>query len=177
MSWLIRLVTRQRSILTTLQAGHPQHGQHEQQTHDAQTVTYSTDRRWWKGADRTLQYGLIAEEVEKVYPEMVQHTADGQVLRFATRCSNSMLLMKSRATASDSVQQLQLQTQTQKNAAQEQKITTQEQQIIDLEKRLRRIEAAVTDDPKPGAAGHIKKQLKTEQQTLPPKMKGLHSIV
>ena len=27
----------------------------------------------------TLQYGLVAEEVEKLYPELVTHTADGRV--------------------------------------------------------------------------------------------------
>lgn len=112
-------------------------------------VTYLYRPEMVPGADHTLQYGLIAEEVEKVYPEMVQHTADGQVLTVRYQMLNSMLLneVQKQQQVIQSQQQL-LQTQTQKNATQEQRITTQEQQISDLEQRLRRLETAVTARPK-----------------------------
>ena len=34
----------------------------------------------------TLQYGLVAEVVAKIYPELVVHGADGQVQACVTRC-------------------------------------------------------------------------------------------
>ena len=40
------------------------------------TFHYVTDQN---PAGRTLQYGLIAEEVAEVYPGLVAHSADGQV--------------------------------------------------------------------------------------------------
>jgi hypothetical protein len=91
-------------------------------------VTYLYRPEMVPGADRTLQYGLIAEEVEKVYPEMVQHTADGQVLTVRYNMLNTMLL-----------------NEVQK---QQQVIHTQTQQINELEQRLRRLEAAVTARPR-----------------------------
>jgi hypothetical protein len=35
--------------------------------------------RYNNDPNNTLQYGLVAEEVEKLYPELVTHTANGQV--------------------------------------------------------------------------------------------------
>ena len=40
-------------------------------------VTFLYKPEYDKG-DRTLQYGLIAEEVAKVYPELVAYDSDGQ---------------------------------------------------------------------------------------------------
>jgi hypothetical protein len=40
----------------------------------------------------TTQYGLVAEEVEKVYPELVVHGADGKVLTVRYTMLTSMLL-------------------------------------------------------------------------------------
>lgn len=40
------------------------------------TFHYKTDQNV---AGRTLQYGLIAEEVNEVYPGLVAHSADGQI--------------------------------------------------------------------------------------------------
>jgi hypothetical protein len=39
-----------------------------------------------------LQYGLIAEEVEKVYPELVVHDADGKVETVAYHMLPAMIL-------------------------------------------------------------------------------------
>jgi len=40
----------------------------------------------------TLQYGLVAEEVEKLYPELVTHAADGRVQSVRYSMLTGMLL-------------------------------------------------------------------------------------
>ncbi len=41
---------------------------------------------------KPIQYGLIAEEVEEVYPDLVAHSADGQVESVKYQMLDSMLL-------------------------------------------------------------------------------------
>ena len=53
------------------------------------TFHYMTDRN---ASGRTLQYGLIAEEVEEIYPGLVAHSADGQVETVMYQFLPSMLL-------------------------------------------------------------------------------------
>ena len=106
--------------------------------------------------DQTLQYGLIAEEVEKVYPDLVQYAADGKVLTVRYHLLNTMLLneyQKQQRALQAQQQQMQQQqclilSQTQQLKAQAQAMTNQAQQnaaqaqhLNDLELRLRRLEA------------------------------------
>jgi len=72
---------------------------------------------------KPIQYGLIADEVAEVYPDLVARSADGQVETVKYQVLDSMLL----------------------NELQKQKTTiaAQKEQIWSLEERLARIEAAL----------------------------------
>jgi|SRR5579863_2622732 len=70
-----------------------------------------------------LQYGLIAEEVAEVYPDLVTHSADGQIETVKYQVLNSMLL--------NEVQRQQAEAQRQND------------EIIDLQERLGKMEAAL----------------------------------
>jgi len=77
--------------------------------------------------ERTLQYGLIAEEVAKVYPELVAYDKDGQPYSVRYQYLSTMLLNE-------------VQKQYRSAEAQAQTIKTQEQKIEQLEERLSRLE-------------------------------------
>ncbi|MDT5122505.1 MAG: trimeric autotransporter adhesin [Acidobacteriota bacterium] len=106
--------------------------------------------------DRSLQYGLIAEEVEQVYPELVQYSQDGKAQAVRYQMLNTMLLnemQKQQRRIQEQEAQLQTQaqqlhSQAQQNAARSQQFqaqaqlnAAQSQQITELELRLRRLEA------------------------------------
>jgi len=81
-----------------------------------------------------LQYGLIAEEVAQLYPEMVGYDKDGQPSSVRYQALAPMLLNE-------------LQKQNSQIAAQKEQIQAQEQQfgakVRSLEERLARLEAAL----------------------------------
>ena len=104
------------------------------------TFRYKTDQQG------TKQYGLIAEEVDRVYPELVVHDADGKVMAVRYSMLTSMLLNE-------------LQKQTRKNERQarridqlagqvaEVRISTQQQlaeQRTAFERRLATLERTMT---------------------------------
>jgi len=72
---------------------------------------------------KPVQYGLIAEEVAEVYPDLVARTADGQIETVKYQVLDSMLL-----------NELQKQNTT---------ISAQKEQIRSLEERLAKVEAAL----------------------------------
>ena len=76
---------------------------------------------------KPVQYGLIAEEVAEVYPDLVVRSADGQIQTVKYQVLDPMLL-----------NELQKQNAT---------ITAQQEQIHSLEERLARLEAAVAGTP------------------------------
>ena len=80
--------------------------------------------------ERTLQYGLIAEEVAKVYPELVAYDKDGQPYSVRYQYLSTMLLNE-------------VQKQYRRAEAEAEVIKAQEQQIGDLEQRLSRLETLV----------------------------------
>ncbi len=87
--------------------------------------------------ERTLQYGLIAEEVAKVYPELVAYDKGGQPYTVRYQYLSTMLLNEvqkqyRRAEAAAKV-----------ITTQEQKIDSQQKQIEDLQQRLSRLESLV----------------------------------
>ena len=63
------------------------------------TFHYKTDQN---PAGRTLQYGLIAEEVAEVYPGLVAHSADGQIETVMYQFLPPMLLNESRSSSARS---------------------------------------------------------------------------
>jgi len=85
-------------------------------------VTFRYKKAYEDGS-KPVQYGLIAEEVAEVYPDMVARSADGQVETVRYQLLDPMLL-----------NELQKQHAT---------IRAQQEQIRSLEERLARIEAAL----------------------------------
>ncbi len=82
----------------------------------------------------TLQYGLIAEEVAQVYPELVIYGADGKALSVAYQLLPAMLLNE---------MQKQIRENQQKNAqvaALQQQLIAQERQIDALQRETARID-------------------------------------
>lgn len=93
-------------------------------------VTYRYKEPYADGT-QPVQYGLIAEEVAEVFPELVAHSADGQIETVKYQELAPMLL--------NEVQKLHAQ-----NAGLKSQNESQQQQIRALEERLARLEAALT---------------------------------
>ena len=117
-----------------------------------------------------LQYGLIAEEVAKVYPEMVVYDKDGQPYTVKYQMLAPMLLNEvQKQHAVVAAQQDELQTQVQQIKAQRQEIDglklQLQQQNASLQERLTKLESYVatqmktaSDNPPrttPGASGGL----------------------
>ncbi len=85
----------------------------------------------YANGQRTLQYGLIAEEVAKVYPELVAYDNDGQPYTVRYQYIATMLLNE-------------VQKQYRRAETQAEVIKAQEQKIADLEERLSRLEKVVS---------------------------------
>ena len=94
-------------------------------------VTFLYKPEYDKG-DRTLQYGLIAEEVAKVYPELVAYDNDGQPYSVRYQYIATMLLNE-------------VQKQYRRAETQAEVIKAQEEKIDELEQRLSRLERMVSN--------------------------------
>jgi hypothetical protein len=68
-------------------------------------VTFRYQKPFADGS-QPIQYGLIAEEVEEVYPELVAHSADGQIETVKYQVLDSMLLNEVQRQQAD-IQRLQ----------------------------------------------------------------------
>lgn len=109
----------------------------------------------YANGDRTLQYGLIAEEVAKVYPELVAYDNDGQPYSVRYQYLSTMLLNEvqkqyNRAEEQTKIvetQQGQIESQQRQVAAQQQEIESLRQQLrlqnATLQERLSRLETLV----------------------------------
>jgi hypothetical protein len=86
---------------------------------------------------KPIQYGLIAEEVAAVYPDLVAHSADGQIETVKYQVLDSMLL--------NEVQKQNATIATQKELIRDQQLLVRDQgqQIRSLEERLTKLEAAL----------------------------------
>jgi hypothetical protein len=89
-------------------------------------VTFLYKPEYDKG-QRTLQYGLIAEEVARMYPELVAYDNDGKPYTVRYQYLTSMLLNE-------------MQKQYHRAEAQAQVITEQSGKIEELQQRLSRLE-------------------------------------
>ncbi len=116
-------------------------------------VTFLYKPEYAKG-DRTLQYGLIAEEVAQVYPELVAYDNDGQPYTVRYQYLTPMLLNEAQR------QYRRAEAQAEIIKSQEQKIDSQQTQIEELQQRLSRLESLVgaqvniahTGQPQPNVA-------------------------
>jgi hypothetical protein len=106
-------------------------------------VTFLYKQEYSKG-DRTVQYGLIAEEVADVYPELVAYDNDGQPYTVRYQYITTMLLNEvqkqyHRAEAEAKV----ITVQQDEIDAQHSQMKAQEQKIGELQQRLSRLETLV----------------------------------
>ena len=89
------------------------------------TFHYKTDRN---ASARTLQYGLVAEEVAEVYPGLIAHSRDGQVETVMYQFLPPMLLNEYQKLRRDF-------------GAQAEEIATQRKVIADLRAKTYEIDA------------------------------------
>ena len=108
-------------------------------------VTFLYKPEYAKG-DRTLQYGLIAEEVAKVYPELVAYDQDGEPYTVRYQYLAPMLLNEVQK------QRTVIATQQEVIKTQQEQIQTQGQQIADFQRRLSRIETLIGTQAKSAGA-------------------------
>ena len=92
-------------------------------------VTFRYKKPFADGS-KPVEYGLIAEEVAEVYPDMVARSADGQIETVKYQILAPMLLNE-------------LQKQNTTIAVQKEQIGAQQHQIRSLEERLAKVEAAL----------------------------------
>lgn len=89
----------------------------------------------YANGERTLQYGLIAEEVAKVYPELVAYDQAGRPYSVRYQYLSTMLLNE-------------VQQQYHRAEGEAEIVKAQEQRIEQLEKRLSRLEDVLTNQAK-----------------------------
>jgi hypothetical protein len=94
-------------------------------------VTFRYQKAFADGS-KPIQYGLIAEEVAEVYPDLVAHSADGQIETVKYQVLDSMLL--------NEVQRQHAEIVTQTDRIQE-----LERQIKDQQERMAKLEAALAN--------------------------------
>ncbi len=94
-------------------------------------------KKVFEDGSKPIQYGLIAEEVAEVYPDLVAHSADGQIETVKYQVLDSMLLNEVQK------QQKEIGSQRDRIAQLENQIFDQRQQNQSLQDRLARLEAAM----------------------------------
>jgi len=87
---------------------------------------------------KPIQFGLIAEEVAQVYPDLVVHSTDGQVETVKYQVLDSMLLNEMQR------QHKQIAAQAEQITAQKEEILSLQQRIEEQKDRLARLEAALS---------------------------------
>jgi hypothetical protein len=98
-------------------------------------VTYRYKKAYADGS-KPVDYGLIAEEVAEVYPDLVVKNADGQIQTVQYQKLTPMLLNEVQK------EHKQLEEQAEKIQRQEKSVEEQQETIKQLQKRLAALEAA-----------------------------------
>jgi uncharacterized coiled-coil protein SlyX len=107
-------------------------------------------RQPFSDGSKPLQYGLIAEEVAQVYPNLVARSADGQIETVKYQVLNCMLLnelQKQNATIAAQKDAL---------ASQQASLAAQQKEIRSLTERLARVEALLEATPATSAASQTR---------------------
>jgi len=106
-------------------------------------VTFRYKKPFADGA-KPVQYGLIAEEVAKVYPDLVARSADGQIETVKYQVLPVMLLNEvQRQQAQSDAQATRIQTLERQLQEQRQQLDEQRQQNQMLLERLSKLESAI----------------------------------
>ena len=95
--------------------------------------------------DQTLQYGLIAEEVARIYPELVEYSADGQPQAVRYHLLSSMLLNE-------------VQKQQRMIQSLEQQSGTVKRENMELKTRLDQLERSISKLQRLARKPHISKR-------------------
>jgi len=90
-------------------------------------ITFRYKKAFADGS-KPIQYGLIAEEVDEVYPDLVAHSADGQIETVKYQVLDSMLLNE-------------VQKQNQHAQQQDETIRKQQEQVLQQQGQIRSLEA------------------------------------
>jgi Chaperone of endosialidase len=93
----------------------------------------------FEDGSQPIQFGLIAEEVAQVYPDLVAHSADGQIETVKYQVLDSMLLNELQR------QEREIGSQSAQIAAQKDEISNLLQQMRKQEERLSLLEAALAE--------------------------------
>ena len=108
-------------------------------------VTFLYKPEYDKG-ERTLQYGLIAEEVAKVYPELVAYDNDGQPYSVRYQYLSTMLLNEVQKQYRRAEEQTKVvESQQGRIESQQRQVTAQQQEIESLKRQLQLQNAAVQE--------------------------------
>jgi hypothetical protein len=103
-------------------------------------------RQPFADGSRPIEYGLIAEEVEEVYPDLVAHSADGQIETVKYQVLDSMLLNEAQKQATQIRRQGE---QIRQLTEQNRQLRQQAEQIRALEDRFTALEALRPAAPEP----------------------------
>jgi hypothetical protein len=103
-------------------------------------------RQPFADGSKPIEYGLIAEEVEEVYPDLVARSADGQVETVKYQVLDSMLLNEAQKQARQIRQQGE---QIRQLTEQNRQLRRQAEQIRALEDRFTALEASRPAAPEP----------------------------
>jgi len=128
-------------------------GEHSQGVYQLRPVTF----RYKQDAQGPRQYGLIAEEVAKVYPELVVRGAKGEVESVQYHELIPMLLNEVQH------QQQAREVQAQQLNAQSQQLSAQAQQIAELQTQNTRLQAALEQRDGEQRAQHAALAARLEQ--------------
>jgi chromosome segregation ATPase len=108
---------------------------------------------------KPIQYGLIAEEVAEVYPDLVARSADGQIETVKYQVLDSMLLNEVQHQQTEissqrnelstqreqiNTQRVEISTQREQISKQTEQIGMQAGQIRDLQDQIKELKAALT---------------------------------
>jgi len=102
-------------------------------------------RQPFADGSKPIEYGLIAEEVAEVYPDLVAHSADGQIESVKYQVLDSMLLNELQKQAEK------IRRQEQKDRQQAEQNRQQAEKIRSLEDRLAALEALLPKATAPAA--------------------------
>jgi hypothetical protein len=105
-------------------------------------VTFRYKKPFADGS-KPIQYGLIAEEVDEVYPDLVAHSADGQIETVKYQVLDSMLLNE-------------VQRQQAEIGAQKEQLRRLEQQNLSLQERLDKLEAMLGSVSRVSGVGAVR---------------------
>jgi hypothetical protein len=109
----------------------------------------------YANGERTLQYGLIAEEVAKIYPELVAYDKDGQPYSVRYQYLSTMLLNEFQK------QYQRAEQQAATVASQQAKIEGQQREIDSLRQQLQLKDASVEE-----RLSRLEKQLASQSQAI-----------